>query len=407
MSEINEVIDQIQNNFFDYEVLEKIFNELLQKKLRKHEISRVLELWVPDSNIEAGILSLIDSIKSSNIESFQIQLPNSYLENNLIQNIELKAGYIKKYEIIETKNSHSIISFKLISDYKKKIENNSQILSAELPKHPKNKFEIPEIDFSFKLKKISKKNISDFLDFDLKFKKSLEERLNNIKYENNQSSDFNYISEVDGATLSVLIDNQGIIKNCQHVNFKNNFQKALIDIFISNILETPIQEAYEHGVVFTIDSIIKENFIDHAKGITLPKNAGSLFLLPNYLMHQIFQNFVSQKNKDITINFHYRPASLKWKKMAYEEKTELVVKIIHATLQSSNYKQNDLILHNIAKNRNGDYTRCTVIFNDDIPYSLKPSLLRKLELNLKRHIDNKLEVFATAAKDTSPLRRLS
>ena len=175
-------------------------------------------------------------------------------------------------------------------------------------------------------------------------------------------------------------------------------------MFSSNIINTPIQEAYEHGILFTIENLIKENFLDHQKGITLPNNSGSLFLLPKYLLHQIFENTYLIK-KDIDINFFYRKSSKKWNNIDYDSKLDLVKKTIKATLQSSNYNQTDLHLHNISKNRNGEYTRCTVIFSENISYNEKPHLLRKLELNLKRHVDSKLEVFAAAAKDTSAITK--
>lgn len=405
--EIDKVVEQIQDNFFDYLLLEKVFNELLHKKLRKHEIARVLELWVPDSNIESGMLSLIDSIKSSNIRNFKVKLPTKYLSNNLIDNIIKKTNYIKKHIIEETNDENKIISFELSLDTVELSERDSEILSEETKTNQKHDFKAPEIEFRFKLKKIPKKTTDDFIDFDPKFEDALKERYHNLKFENNHSSEFNYISKIDNGAFSVLIDDSGIIKNCSHVNFKNIYQSSILDSFITNILNTTVQEAYEHGMVYTLDNIIKENFIDHKEGITLPKNAGSLFLLPKYLLHQIFEKFIAKTETDIEINFFYHTSSHKWKSIDYEEKLASVSKIVKATLQSSNYNQDDLVLHNISKNRNNEYTRCTFIFSENFPYSSKPELLRKLEFNLKRHIDSNLEVFAAAAKDTSPLRRLS
>lgn len=404
---LDQAISLIKENFFDYELLENLFTDLLLKKLRKHEISKSLELWVPDSNKYIGLISLIDSIKSSGLDKFIIKIPKNYVKNYSLNTLKKEISYINSLSE-EFSEEYLILKLNINLDYTKLNEvQNDEEIEIEVESQNIKKFEIPNIDFTFKLKKLSKKNLNDFIDFEQQFKKTFNDRSAELKFINNQSSEFNYFSEIENAKYSLLIDNNGIIKNASYTNFINLSHQSLLDFFSENIINTPVQEAYEHGTLTTLNNLIKDNFLENNKGITLPNNMGSIFLLPRYLMHQIYESYLLNNKGIININFYYERPSKNWNSLNSEKRLELVLKIIKATMQSSNLKQDDLILHNISKNRNGDYTRCTVIFSNDIPYSIKPSLLRKLEINLKKHLDKQLEIFAAPAKDTSPLRRLS
>ena len=153
---------KFKKNYFDYQQLEKIFNDLLHKKLRKHEISKVLELWVPDTNIEFGMLSLIDSIKSSNINNFKIKVPNYYLDNNMIASLIKKTGYIDNYKIEKFDENNSDITFIIKNTSEIKDENDGEIINFVNEKNISKDFHIPEIKFTFKLKKIPKKILMTF-----------------------------------------------------------------------------------------------------------------------------------------------------------------------------------------------------------------------------------------------------
>jgi hypothetical protein len=401
------LINQINDNYFDYHSLESFFNDLLTKKLRKHEISKKLELWVPESNIPKGIIGLIESIHAVREKYITIKVLKQYANSNLIEIIKSNLNYVDEINISETNDeNHKEIKINLQLDDK---QNFIEVDDYKTIK-TKNKISIPKTASQkyFNLS-INEKNffLNDFLGLDNNFFNYLKNCSNYKKFYKKKVKETNFTASIENLDVSMNIEDDGKIIDVTFSGLINELQIGMLESFFPTIINLPIQEAFEHGNLKHLNTVIKNEHLDFKKGITLPINCGSMFLLPKTILKIIFSKFIQKNNLPIDYNFFYYPPTKQWNDSDQKHRFDLVLKQLSSTLQSEGMEQDDIKLENILENRNFHYTRCVFSFSDYVNYSRKPELLRSLESNIKRHIDESLEVFAVKRKDTSPLRRLT
>ena len=235
----------LNNNYIDYEKILEDYNFNLINKLRDFN-SKSLQFWVPEENITLSLANLFFSLSENNHIDFTIKI--------LKKKINRKEEIIKKFKIFSDIKINNINNF-----YEIKISN---LDKAKLNLFLNNYFKSQKNKKNYIKVKSKKKKISKRLNFKLKkmyFSSSKESRYllkkNLFKEKLNL---YNYFSEVDNCGLAINIKD-GIIKDVLAFDDNSSNDKFILNEFCRTIIELPIFEAYEHGVIKTEHKLRKKN----------------------------------------------------------------------------------------------------------------------------------------------------
>ncbi len=365
------------------------YNKELFLKLRDFG-TKVLNLWVPDEDITLSILGILNSITSNGYNKVTLEVS----KKTIAKHYDLLLNQSKNFSNIssESKRNYILIKFQRI---------NIQDLNETISNYQKNQVKLKskkKLNL-VKIKKGSQKILENNI-FDLPTKTNKDENLflinkNQIKYYINDNDYFSYKINKIHYFVKLKSNNISSIKfHCENEN------KSKLVKFSKSILNIPLYEAYEHGVMKFENSMRKKNIGNQIKGIITP------FVIKNFynglqkIMKNIFQNYKKKNQVEYIKNTFDQKLSSSWKNLSEREKIMQIKKIIYENSIKNNVKfkfikiEDDtkiLVDYEIEKKTN----RYTSIYSSFL----------NLEKKIRKKLDKRLEIFYIYEKDANILRQ--
>lgn len=373
----------------NYKKIKEDYYTQLTSKLRDFGENH-LQYWVPEDDIISSLANLFFSLSESNYLNFEIQLKknliNLKVENQINDNFKLFAeiNFNQKddYFILQVKDLNKD-SLKLFLDNYfinfKKVETFSKIIKKSIKKNLSLKNVAEEIQREYVIEKL-----------DNTFQVKIE------RFKSNLSS-FNYFSEHDGYGICLSIEKKII----QKVNFygkEDKLQNFFLDKFCNLIINKPLFEAYEHGVIRLEFELRNEKILQKIKGIITGLVLSTIFEIPKKLIKSVWTEYKNKNSVEIK-NLHDYNLSESWINLSYEKKIDKIKQTI------KQFKiANDLSEQFDFDNLNDDNIRITIKFYENENDLLKSKILLKFEKYIRKYLDKRLEIFYKELKDSNKLR---
>jgi len=396
----------------DYEALAESFNQALLHTLRKHSIAdSFLDFWVPDADPVLGIANMADSARIAGWPAITIRFSRkSVPEDRLAQLEKIVSAFA---EVVLEREGECLYlhatamrndSAAALSAAQKRdratsasghADKVSSPLSANVPTQQWDSTVLPE-----------------FADVHPHFRQGLRAALERLSREGEAGAADEGLVRVEGhqggVTLAFDIDpSTHVVRAAHHTGATQPSELAALDLFCRAAENLPFQEVADHVGLKVINSLVDEDEAPPVKGILLPINVGTAFMLAPELARQAYEAYRAPRNLGNKTNFYYVPPSVAWQSLSSAERREKVEIGLRGFLQSEALHGDDITLLRIEKNKYGYEIRLAVGFSDRIKIEDKPFLMRRLEQRLRRDLEPEIELIADRAKDTSPLRRLS
>ena len=370
----------------DYDELVKNYNNQLVTKLRDFG-DNLLDLWVPDDDILQSLLGLLFSLTQNNCKKASLIINRHTFQNyyDQFKNIFEK---FSEFSIYETKQKYEIKI--LITDIKKLNEINNTFFNNKRSKVIKNIKSYKNLN---KNKKLLLDHIYSFPSKVLKDKNLFFIEKSQMKY---YLHDENYFhANIKNVNLFVKIIENNVIS----VKFNCNVSKLKVLInFSKAIINTPIIEAYEHGVMKLENSFRKKNIKKKIKGVITPFIIKSIFPDIQSLMYNIYSQYLTKNRLDDCKNLYDSNLSDSWKKLSRELKENLINKTI------SNYCKDSEIQFKFVEIE--DEVKILIDINEIKDTGTKKYMfLLGLEKEIRKKLDRRLEVFYKDEPDSNKLRQ--
>ncbi len=370
----------------DYDDLVKNYNNQLVTKLRDFG-DNLLDLWVPDDDILQSLLGLLFSLTQNNCKKASLTINRHTFQNYYVQfkNIFQK---FSEFSIYETKQKYEIKI--LITDIKKLNEINNTFFNNKRSKVIKNIKSYKNLNNN---KKLLLDHIYSFPSKVLKDKNLFFIEKAQMKYYL-QDDDY-FHAHIKNINLFVKIRENSVIS----VKFNCNISRLKVLInFSKAILNTPIIEAYEHGVMKLESSFRKKNIKKKIKGVITPFIIKSIFPDIQSLMYNIYSQYLTKNRLDDRKNLYDSNLSDSWKKLSKELKENLINKTI------SNYCKDSEIQFKFLEIE--DDVKILIDINETKDTGTKKyTFLLGLEKEIRKKLDRRLEVFYKDEPDSNKLRQ--
>ena len=209
-----------------------------------------------------------------------------------------------------------------------------------------------------------------------------------------QDDDY-FHAHIKNINLFVKITENRVIS----VKFNCNISRLKVLInFSKAILNTPIIEAYEHGVMKLESSFRKKNIKKKIKGVITPFIIKSIFPDIQSLMYNIYSQYLTKNRLDDRKNLYDSNLSDSWKKLSKELKENLINKTI------SNYCKDSEIQFKFLEIE--DDVKILIDINETKDTGTKKyTFLLGLEKEIRKKLDRRLEVFYKDEPDSNKLRQ--
>ena len=370
----------------DYDDLVKNYNNQLVTKLRDFG-DNLLDLWVPDDDILQSLLGLLFSLTQNNCKKASLTINRHTFQNyyDQFKNIFQK---FSEFSIYETKQKYEIKI--LITDIKKLNEINNTFFNNKRSKVIKNIKSYKNLNNN---KKLLLDHIYSFPSKVLKDKNLFFIEKAQMKYYL-QDDDY-FHAHIKNINLFVKIRENSVIS----VKFNCNISRLKVLInFSKAILNTPIIEAYEHGVMKLESSFRKKNIKKKIKGVITPFIIKSIFPDIQSLMYNIYSQYLTKNRLDDRKNLYDFNLSDSWKKLSKEFKENLINKTI------SNYCKDSEIQFKFLEIE--DDVKILIDINETKDTGTKKyTFLLGLEKEIRKKLDRRLEVFYKDEPDSNKLRQ--
>ncbi len=211
-----------------------------------------------------------------------------------------------------------------------------------------------------------------------------------------------FSAEEAGVTLSVVIaakTNRLFIRQARHSGTGDSRAFEVMETFCSIIAGRPLQEAADHGAIYTVHALPK--LAAKVPGISTPHNAGPEFMLAQRLMRKVHAAACRHFESGPRENHWYLRAATEWQAKSEAEQAAELKPIVADFLRQKAFPEGSLWISKIEKG-----TRVTVAFADNVIYNAKPGLLMALEQHLRNSTGNPIELFMDELKDANKIRRL-
>jgi hypothetical protein len=211
-----------------------------------------------------------------------------------------------------------------------------------------------------------------------------------------------FAAEEAGVRLSVTVDGgtkRQVVLNAQGSGSGNSLERRVLDRLCKIIEGRPLQEAAEHGVIYTLEALAED--CAPVTGIRTPRNAGPAFALAERLIRRIHASAREHFQVDYRENGWYTNPSAEWLAASEAEQAGNIKPILADLLCIKGLTENDAWICRIERG-----TRVTISFGDAVSYALKPGLIMELERRLRLETENPLELFMDEMKDSNKIRRL-
>ncbi len=363
----------------------------LNTKLRGfNEDLDYLKFWVPGTDDFTSLVNLIDALFENNNYQFSVIFRKD--QNTLVEKINQMSSQIGDLKIL--KNTDFIrIDFKINPkkykvEEKKKIE---KIKKDNIFKHENINEILPKAEvydiLPEYLENIEKHSIKNF-----KEKTTSEEKnsvLLNVKIFNE------YL-------FFVNIDKNNKIISAWHNNSKKDYVAKLIDLFCEFLHEKGIQEASEHSVIYLENYLRPDEMNKKINGILLPRKVGKIFFIFETSIREIFKKYKQKTNYMEKINKDYFNAHINWISKNEKEKIFALDNILNKKiLPSLKISSKDV---SVAKIELDNKVILNISDNFKKMNEKRENLLIKIENNIKKYIDRRLEIFILPKKDENKLR---
>ena len=368
-----------------HELLKNYEKEMLNTLRDFNNFDEMLRLWVPDDDPHKSIFNLIVSVCENGGNKISIDYDENKISKKINQNL-LKKNIKNLGNIYITKNNE-IMNIIFEKDNNKNYEIN---ISTDL-KIQQKKYLTKKI-----IKRVDKEGLlNSYLENTKKYsssnynKKIVQQENNQIKIE----------AQFDLIQMFFFINTKNfMIENCSfNLQYKNQLYINFFNLFCELIINTPIYEARDHGIIKLENKIRSKIIIDKIDGILVPKFLTNLFDVPQKLIDKAYeQSSLLIKNIPDSNEYDFSLGK-RWKNMNLEKKEGELKKIIEIFENSNDINSNSIIFKKIEFN-----TRIVVYINNKrLDYQ---KILMKLEYEIKEKLDKRLELYYDEMLDGNKLR---
>ncbi|PWC40654.1 hypothetical protein [Azospirillum sp. TSO35-2] len=210
------------------------------------------------------------------------------------------------------------------------------------------------------------------------------------------------------AQLCVLVDPDAghIVRAASHAGARNPVERAILDALCSAILDTPVDEAADHGAIRALASLRPPETTRPVAGVLHPVNADPAFVPAVRMAHAIRNDYWARMNLPPRYNEFDRLPSTSWLALDGAERMDRVSAVIAAFLAEAGQAEGAIRLLRIDDDLHGQPVRVLVTFGDGIAPNEKPSAMRALERALKLGVEQTLQLYHEQLKDQNAIRRL-
>ena len=207
-----------------------------------------------------------------------------------------------------------------------------------------------------------------------------------------------FLGKIDGFEVKFIIENK-IITQVFHDCENDKTLKKLLDIFFDICINKNIQEAAEHSVIYLEEKIRIENDQLIKSGIILPSHAGTYFDNLNFIIRQVFNEYVKKNEIKFGINKNYFKKSYHWVNLSEEAKIQKIDLVLNEISQKYGLINQSIIVQSIDSN----FKVNLGVDKDFKDLQLKKNILLEIEIKIKK-LDDTLEVFVDEVLDKNKLR---
>jgi hypothetical protein len=395
----------------DYDNLVDMFHRALIHTLRKHSVAdSFLDFWVPDADPVLGIAGMVDSARIAGRTEIAIRFRRTTVAPERLPELERSLSMCCTPTL--TTQGDSVLL---------KASNMKQTATADAAQGghgPKPTYwhagATPEGSDpnEHSSHRWDSAELPEFGDVHPHFRPGLHVALGSLSHEGDAAAPNGGLIRVTGregsTTLTLDVDPKShTVRAARHTGATKPSERAILDLFCKAAEQLPIQEVADHIGLKILDLLVDPDKPVPIKGVLLPVNAGTPFMLPPRLARRAYDSYREQTGAVQDTNFYCPPPASEWQALSPDQRRDKVDYALRAFLQSEGLYPDDMGLLRVDKNKYGFPVRVTVGFSDRVPTADKPSLMRKLEQRLRRDVEPEVDLIADRAKDTSPLRRLS
>jgi hypothetical protein len=364
------------------------YNQQLVTQLRDFG-DEILNLWVPEEDIIQNLLGIIYSATENKKKRIVINIKRKIIEpffTTFRQYIET----FSEYECTETKTNYKITI----------VVNNKNNLNKVISQHSPSKSLKKEIKTKNVKSLIANKNILSTELFSIPSLKSNNDanlffiKKNQLNYYIDDA-DY-YHSNIHDKHLFIKIQKNNIhsIKFCCNKNAENIFTHLA-----KVIINTPIIEAFEHGVMKLENSLRKKNINKVIPGIITAFVVKKIFHDYQFLLHNIYKKYLIKNNIKEYKNLYDYDLSEQWKSISTQEKIKKINQSIKMYCKNSNVNLKFVKIEDNVK------ILIDILKNERVSETEVYSNVLNFEKYIRKNIDKRLEVFYEDRPDDNKLRK--
>ncbi|GLR80777.1 hypothetical protein HUE56_00805 (plasmid) [Azospirillum oryzae] len=210
------------------------------------------------------------------------------------------------------------------------------------------------------------------------------------------------------AQLCVLVEPDAghIVRAACHVGARTPVERAILDALCSAILDTPVDDAADHGAIRAMASLHAVELTRPVAGVLHPVNADPAFVPVVRMAHAIRDDYWARMNLPPRYNEFDQLPSASWLGLDAAERMSRISAAIAAFLTEAGLTEGDIRLLRIDDDLHGQPVRILVTFGNGVAPKEKPPAMRALERALKRGVDQSLQLYHEQLKDQNAIRRL-
>ena len=371
----------------DYKKIKQNYYSQLTSKLRDFGDDN-LQYWIPEDDIILSLGNLLFSLAENNYENCDIHLEKAELNNDLIKKINNNFSYFSKIKI--KLNQKYILHIKDLNKI------NLNYFLDNYFSDSKNKKKSSLKKNQTKQKKIIE-NINDKIkDFYKISYKKFNFKIDKIEFYN-LINKFDYYSKLKNFGLAIKVRNK-IITEVKFYGEGDTDNINLLEKFCEQILNKPVFEAYEHGVIYLEYILRNEKIYSKLSGVVTGVVLSKTFEIPKKLINDIWEKY----KEDTTIeskNYYDLSPSKHWIKLSTKTKIDKINSCLNE-FEKINKIKNQLKFSELNK----DNIRITIEFLTNENDIIKAKLLLNFEKYLRKKLDKRLEIFYKELKDINKLR---
>ena len=371
----------------DYKKIKQNYYSQLTSKLRDFGDDN-LQFWVPEDDIILSLGNLLFSLVENDYENCDIHLEKAELNKDLIQKINNNFSYFSKIEI--KVNQKYILHIKDLNKINLNYFLDNYFSDAKDKKTRSLKKN------QTKQKKIIE-NINDKIkDFYKISYKKFNFKIDKIEF-NNLINKFDYYSKLKNFGLAIKVKNKIIIE-VKFYGEGDTDNINLLEKFCEQILNKPLFEAYEHGVIYLEYILRNEKIYSKLNGVVTGVVLSKTFEIPKKLINDIWGKY-KEDNTIESKNYYDLSPSKHWIKLSNKTKIDKINSCLNE-FEKINKIKNQLKFSELNK----DNIRITIEFLTNENDIIKAKLLLNFEKYLRKKLDKRLEIFYKELKDINKLR---